>query len=259
MDKIENYSTSELLYELLVRIDGDKEAFAACLRGHGVDDIAKFRKALTSCYQPESLVYDVNNYEGSTIERNILDNIDKYNSCRSLILSSPTILFSYKKEDALRSISIYDAKKLLSSVTFNKAKGVQENALVARLPYHRATDGTRIRDAINFYEEQVLRQAGETTCLRQNLFVLNRETKRDIVLEHYGEIADYFIDGPDEYIWGGFGKSAKLKLHYSKKGKKFENLRIRDNFIRMIADYTTLTELEKGPIKSKALERFIKK
>jgi len=257
MAQIKSHSTTSLLTELLNRIEQDQDSFVECLNQYSVEDISKLKKILENYSMQESLVYRVNNYAGSEFNRYILDFVDKHNSCIDLILRGPTILVSPKKEIVLQDISIYEAKKLISEVVVDKFSSKKENALIARLPYFGPKDAQIFRDAINFYEEQVLRQAQETTCLDQNLFVLNRDKKSGIILDNYSEIVDYFIDTADVCVWGNLGKSHKLKLNYSKRAKTEETLRIRDKFIRMLADYTTLSELEKGPIKSKVLDRFI--
>ena len=257
MAQKKSHSITSLLTELLNRIEQDQDGFIDCLSQYSVEELSKLKQALESYSMQESLTYRVNDYAGSQLNRYILDFVDKHNSCKDLILGGPTILISPKKEIVLQDISIHEAKKLISEVIIDKFSSKKENALIARLPYYGPKDGKKFRDAINFYEEQVLRQAKEATCLEENLFVLNRDKKSGIILDNYSKIVDYFIDTADMCVWGNLGKSHKLKLQYSKRAMTEETLRIRNNFVRMLADYTTLSELEKGPIKSKVLDRFI--
>lgn len=260
MRKTEEFSVVELLNELLSRIDSNPSEFNNYLKEFDNENLIKLRKALSVVhYRSSEITFSTNDYEGSTIDRSILDKIDAANNCYDLILSSPTTIVSCFKIDDLTRTSIYDAKKLLQMTVLNKGRGILENALTYSLPYFGNKDAIKFRDAINFYEEQVLRQARETNDLEQNLFTLNRNAKDQIICDNYSEIVDYFNDNAEECVWGVISPNAKMILDRSKGRKTYQQLRIHANLVRFIRDYTTLSELETGVIKTKVLDRFITK
>ena len=257
MSKIGEFSVSVLIDELLMK---ENEFFGPnCnLRTVDKEKIKQLKNALSRLQQHiGEITFKANDYEESTIDRNILTQIDKDNNCYSLILGRPTTIVSCYRIDDLQRMSIYDAKRLLQTSVFNSDRKILENGLTASLPRYGNKDAVMFRDAINFYEEQVLRQAAETDNLEQNLFALNKEAKYQIVSDNYSLFVDYFIDGSTECIWGNCTPSFKKLLNYSKRNSTYQHLRIRSNFIRMIGDYTTLSELENNPIKS--LGRFVVK
>lgn len=260
MGKIEEYLTDELFIELLGRLDSNPGEFNNCLKELDAENLSKLRKALSvTHYKSGEITFKTNDYENSTIDRSILVKTDKSNDCYDLILNSPTTIVSCYKKDDLRRTSIYDAKRLLEMSVFNKRRGIVENALTSSLPYFGNKDAIKFRDAINFYEEQVLRQATETDDLEQNLFALNKEAKELIVCDNYKEIVDYFNDNAEEFVWGVCSSNAKMVLERSKARKTYQQLRISENLVRIVSNYTTLGELEKGVIKTKVLDRFITK
>lgn len=257
MEQMEKYSISELLHELLLRIDNDPETFVHCLRGYGLEDISKIKKILTKYYCKETITATCNDYEGSIYPKYYLENTDCRNTCNCLIICSPTANLSRFRLKDLGNVTIYEAKHLLSRVKFNNSSTVYENALIAKLRYFGNGDIIKIRDAINFYEEQVLRQAGETDELERNLFTLNADIKREIVSDDYSSIVDYFIDNAELCVWGALNKSSKEKLIRSKHLKSGESIKIRNNLTSIVSNYVTLQEANEGLVKQKTLDRFI--
>lgn len=112
--------------------------------------------------------------------------------------------------------------------------------------------------SIKFYEEQVIRQAKDTTLRGVDLFSLNKELKRKIVEEQIGEIANYFLKNASVCVWGDLNDFQKRKIMEAVFLYKNDSSQmIKNRLIDVISNYTTLSELEKGVVKQRTLDRFI--
>lgn len=257
MTKIEDSFINQLVQSLLVN-DKSLSGLGSNFRVIDIEQLSQLRASFSIIQQYiDEISFKTNDYADSGIERHILTQTDKENDCYSLILGRPTTIVSRGRINDLQGVSIYDAKRLLQTTVVNKWKNTLENGLTATIYRYGNKDAVMFRDAINLYEEQVIRQSYEAANLEQNLFALNREAKYQIVSDNYDLFIDFFLDNATECIWGSCTPSAKKLLDYSKKNSTYQHLRVRENFIRIISDYTTLGELENEPIQT--LNRFLVK
>lgn len=205
----------------------------------------------------EPVIFNCNNYKGSTVYTKTLKYTDEHNMGDILICKSPAISTSGKFGE-LKNITISEAKSLLSKVVAHDKPSTGENAFTEKFRRFNAADAENIRDAINFYEEQVLRQANEIKKRGINLFTVNKDKKEFIVRDNLKNIVTYLLDTADVCVWGELSNSQKSKLFTAvTRYTGYENQVIRQRIIDVITNYTTLSELESDVVKQKTLDRFI--
>jgi len=147
---------------------------------------------------------------------------------------------------------------LLGKVVAFDRFSIGENAFVMHFDKITSEDALKIKNAINFYEQQVLRQALETDKKNINLFKLNKKAKDEIVKSELKEIVEYIIDNAYVCVFGELTSSQKKRMLTALSNPwNSENKIIINNIIDMISNYTTLKELKTGVIKQKTLDRFI--
>lgn len=205
----------------------------------------------------EPIIFNCNNYEGATVFSKTLKYTDKHNNCDVLIFKNPTISCT-GKYNMLNDVTINEAKNLLSKVTAYDKPSTGNNAFIEKFRRFTITDAANVRDAINFYEEQVLRQAYEANKRGVNLFSLNKTQKDLIVRKNVENIVKYLVENADNYVWGKLSSIQKNKLVTAvTKCSGYENQLIRERMIELITNYTTLKELQSDKVKEKVLNRFI--
>lgn len=205
----------------------------------------------------KGILYPCNDYVGSNINRDILDKTDRENFGGVLIFGNPFVR-SNAKRNAISSYSIFELKHLLNSVQLNNVYIRGENGFVGHFRMLGHSSAQQIRDAINFYEEQVLRQATIYSS-SDNLFLEDIVIRRGLVINQLEEILEYFINNMDEAIWGTLTDAQRRTLQKVIDKSKDKNVDVtRDNFINMVSNYTTLDDFEDGIVKKRALDRFIK-
>lgn len=114
-----------------------------------------------------------------------------------------------------------------------------------------------IINAINFFDDQLIRQNEEEHNFGDDLFHLNYEEKKAIVLEEIAAYIDYLEENAKECVWG---INNETKIRYMRKSlisKSASAIRNKERMINTFANYTTLSELENGVVKNKTLDRFI--
>lgn len=172
---------------------------------------------------------------------------------KELILTNPISKHS-EKSLHISKYSIYEIKFLLTHLN---SKG--DNAL-CQLRSISKNSIDKVVSAISMYEEQVIRQSKETKKRDINLFYLNKEQKRKIVIDSLKDIVYYLIENTyEELVWGKLTEPQRIKLLSSVQNDTPQDRIARENLINIITNYTTLTELEQDITKSKTLTRFIKK
>lgn len=116
-----------------------------------------------------------------------------------------------------------------------------------------------IKYAIKLFDEQLLRQNEEEHPFGADLFHLNYDEKRAIVIEELSSYIDYLEINADRCVWGD---NNKAKIRYMREAlisKSVVAIRNKERMINTFTNYTTLTELEMGVIKNKTLDRFIRR
>lgn len=195
-----------------------------------------------------------NNYKESLIDRKTLELTDRENMGNVLLYTIPYISSGVKKS-CVEHLSIEQIKYYLSYV---------DDVYFRNLFFKNRNFGVvatkRVLEVINFYEEQVLRQAKETDERDINLFMLNKTYKDEIIEDEVRYIAEYLVDNALVCIWGKMTDLQKKKLiscTTSSRGKNLKN--DRRALVNAISNYTTLNEIKDGVIKSRVLDRFIVK
>jgi len=200
--------------------------------------------------QPEIFTYDI--YENSDINTEILKLTDRYNNGDVLLYSSPFVRGG-ARINKLKIMSIEEIKHLSGHLSGYNLK----NALTIKRNFGIDTV-KKVADCVKFYEEQVLRQASEMDINDGNLFMLNKKEKDEIVESQFKEIVEYILDNADVCVWGNLPSSQKIlmiRTIFAVRGEQI--LQDRQRLINVISNYTTLSELEKGVVKNRTLDRFI--
>lgn len=147
--------------------------------------------------------------------------------------------------NTLKCLSIEEAKNLLSKYYLygNSLK----NAITSKRNFGN-NRAKKVAELINLYDEQVVRQRlSHNNANDCNLFTLDQNSKKLILLEQLKDIVEYLFDTTEGCIFGELNPTSKSKIAsaaISTNGE--ENERTRTNLISMLSDYTTLEELEKG-------------
>lgn len=208
-------------------------------------------------YGREPVLFFCNDYEGSSVFKKTLRYTDKHTMCDVLLCKTPGIA-GYGKFGILKEISVYDAKELLKRVTAHDKSSTGNNAFVESMRRINIGDAKIVRDAINFYETQVLRQADETKKRGINLFELNKREKEFIVNRQIENIVKYLVENADLCVWGELSSAQKSRLVTAVASNSgYENKVIRKQIVEIITNYTTLSELKDDVVKQKTLDRFI--
>jgi len=201
-------------------------------------------------FVPEIFTFD--NYINTNIDDKTLDITDNKNYGSILLYTIPLQIYG-SRLNTLKKLSIAEIKHLLSHVDDYNF----QNCLMNKRNFGKIT-GKRLVDAIDFYEQQVLRQANETDEREINLFALNDYEKVSIVESQIKEIAEYIIDNASECVWGKLTDTQKKRIMSAVLStRKGEIEKDKWAFIGMVSNYTTLSELEQGVVKNKTLNRFI--
>lgn len=180
---------------------------------------------------------------------------DLINKCSGLILANPMIERPCEYVDFNKE-SIDFAKHSISHVNL-----LGKNA-ICNIPKMGNSYLDKIYSAIQLYDEQVLRQYKENKDNNEeNIFMINQKEKRKIILRQYRGIVNYLLDNSNEhsFVWGNITPSQQILLEQTLKSKRQEALRRKENLVNIITNYTTLTELQEGIIKTKTIDRFIVK
>ena len=235
--KIDNYQS---LYDILLEYPDDKALLPLSIV---LERVASAMNRANNTGKVEE-TYPTEGYSKTGIDDYTLFLTDSNVSGKKLIYNPPTYDDSLKK-GIISSKNITELKYLLQHTEPN-------GTCAFRRIYTRFSKNNTIKlqSAINFYEQQVIRQYEETHQTGVNLFTLNYDQKRLLAEEQLSEIISYLIDMKfEKLIWGDFSDSQKYTITKAINPCK-------EIFIDMITNYTTLSELEKGVVRTKAIDRF---
>ena len=200
-------------------------------------------------------IYSSNGYKMGIVDLRSLKITDKHTSGRNLILKSPTNIKHNNRDSYVNMHTIGELKHMLSHVHPNL-----RNVLLYGNYCLKREDIPNLIKAINFYEEQVIRQAQDlkkdaSIHFPFNIFERDKNIKIELVNEQIKDVVDYLTSSTSTYIWGKLTDTEKLRLIKSVSSKNGNQI-IRRNVVELIANYTTLSEIEEG-LKTKTLKRFI--
>ena len=195
----------------------------------------------------------------SDFKENINEKIllDKKVMGSELIFDSPFKKMSKTKE-GITNYNIYQLKEYISH-----CDTVGTNLLKKELTFINDNDIYKILNAIYLYEKQldrILREENNLDILDySNLFYLHHNDKKELITSEIKDIADYIGDTATGFIWGKFNYIELSYILYSAYSVSEHDVLRRDAFINLLTNYTTLGEAEKGLVRTRAIDRFIKK
>ena len=212
--------------------------------------ISRINNANLTGKDPEIFTFD--NYKDTRIDDRTLRITDNANKGGILLYNSPVLIHGARLNH-LRNLSIAEIKHLLEHLDDYRLTNTFANIRDFGLETSK-----KVANAVDFYEQQVLRQAQETDQNLINLFTLNKSAKDEIVESEIEFIAEYIVDNAKECIWGKLTDTQKRKIMTAAKSTRGEFVqKDRKSLIDAISNYTTLGELEQGVIKKRTLDRFI--
>ena len=178
---------------------------------------------------------------------------EKNTQGKELILESLVGQCGRNTFNFLLDLSVFDIKKLFyyQNSTSKPLILAAENIGLYNLEV--------IKYAIKLFEEQLIRQNEEEHPFGADLFHLNYDEKRAIVIEELSSYIDYLETNADRCVWGD---NNKVKIRYMREAlisKSVAAIRNKERMINTFTNYTTLIELEMGVIKNKTLDRFIRR
>lgn len=274
MIKLENVTTNKLIYgtEVKTSLAIDLKMF---LRRNGIEDYQALKDFLESGkkvvgrefleaklqeveekiqrdndlgFEPQ--IYVTNGYQN--VDEKSIKKTEGKNKGSVLIFKSPLVCHAGKKAK-ITNLTIHDIKHLLSHVT--PVRGI--NALTGTLSGYGDFAGETLLSSLNFFEEQISRQAAETQDQDRNLFIVDGTEKKAIVEENIDDVLNFFVDNAKTCVWGELTSAQKRILTEIVMGRRSEKHRtIRQNMIDVVSNYTTLSEIRDG-VKEKTLERFV--
>ena len=190
--------------------------------------------------------------DDSVIDKDTMTLIDENNYGSVLLYTSPLQKWGSRIRQINR-LSIAEIKYLLSHVDCYFLL----NMFVQMRDVGMGT-AREVVNAIDFYHQQLLRQASETQERGIDLFAYNKKLKDEIVESELKEIIEYIVDNADECVWGKLSDTQKKRMVDASVSVKGNFIQAdRRNLIDMVSNYTTLGELEQGVIRKRTLDRFI--
>lgn len=208
------------------------------------------------------IIYKADGYHRFDLDEQMIEKLrksDKNVNAGELLFGSPIMSYSVKKK-TLSLETVYSVKQLLEHCIISCTSYKSVNALMYCLEHFGLHDVGLLIKSIGFYEEQVIRQLNESNNIfEDNIFEKNYEMKVKIVESQINDLVQYFVNNANICVWGELTESQKRRLMQSVNSKRYLENEITINFINMIANYTTLSELEEGIVKTKIINRFIKK
>lgn len=240
---ITNYKELESVLDLLIRNDIKENEFLILERLTKELMNAKNKVLEANEKERQAEIFTFNTPQIFGIDDKTIHMTDSNNKCSVLPYTHPYARGAVL--NTLKCLSIEETKNLLSKyyICGNSLK----NAITSKRNFGN-NRAKKVAKLINFYDEQIVRQRlSHNNANNCNLFTLDQNTKKLILLEQLRDIVEYLFDTTEECIFGELNPTSKSKIAsaaISTNGE--ENERTRTNLISMLANYTTLEELDKG-------------
>ncbi len=275
MLKLENVSTYDFLVCLLFSKNENERALGEILQIYEVYDYqrleffimykpingidysileeklksVKKRVARTNELGIEPQIYLTNNFFSTT---------DADVKGKSLILANPIYIPS--KNTTVAKMDINTIKHLLSYATPDGKNALTYVYGIGNLSINK------IYNAVLFYDAQVSRQAKSAfdyEAAVNNLFEYNIDEKTEELVagtEPINYSLEYILDTAATMIWGPLTDSQKVRLNTMVKMTKEGKYGSKDlnEIFDVIRNYVTLEEVQKGLVKTRTIDRFIK-
>lgn len=200
--------------------------------------------SLPSSFIPN--IYNIPIYEDYGLHYN-----DKLVFGSSLILESPTSTNRYLSE-VLKDVTIEKIKFGMTHVDFY-LKNCFEH-----MRYMHGRNAVKVLKGLEMYNQQIERQAQETSRRDINLFDYMLEERKARVNKEITEIIVWLIQNTSEkFVWGELTETQKKKYISAITRDFLPDLFLKNNLIDIIARYVTMSEVEEGLTKGETLKRFI--
>lgn len=145
------------------------------------------------------------------------------------------------------------AKDLMGKITIDG-----KNALAEVLKNVGPTKINKIADNISLYDEQIRHIIKETPeSFTGNLFFKDWNPKNQIISTEIKDIVLYLVNNGEYFMWGQMTDKAKKAFLQAVLNPKSERNVIRQNIITLLTNYTTLSEVENGLTRTRAIDKFI--
>lgn len=116
----------------------------------------------------------------------------------------------------------------------------------------------KVLSALYLYNEQIERQALETSRRDINLFTYMYEEKRKIIEKEIIDIIAWFLQNTKEaFIWGDLSETQKKKYLSAMVRDFTPDIYLKENLIDVITNYVSMSEVEEGLTKGDTLKRFV--
>lgn len=176
---------------------------------------------------------------------------EKNTKGNELLLSSIVFQDGRSSFNGIISLNVSEIKKLFYY------QNSSSKPLILEAPRIGSKNLQAIINAINLFDEQLIRQNEEEHNFGDDLFHLNYEEKKAIVLDEISSYINYLEENAENCVWGNNNESKIRFMRESLISKSVIAIRNKERLINTFTNYTTLTELEKGVVKNKTLDRFI--
>lgn len=219
--------------------------------------IKEVKSANKRGYEPK--IFYANNYENKGLndyEKSRLESNDYGIISDALLFGNPFLEYS-SKMNSLKKFNIGALKYYLSHCAINYTNKPGENALLVYSDKIGDKSIEPLIKAINFYEEQAIRQL--KTSYDDDFFYNDYDEKARIITFQIREIINYFNDTTQEFVWGKYPDSQKLAFLKAVTNKCEKSDKLIDKMIDIISTYTTLDEVKSDIVKTRTINRFIKR
>lgn len=275
MLKLENVSTYDFLVNLLFSKNENERALGEILQIYEIFDYQRLEFFIE--YKPingidysilEEKLNSVKKRVGRTnaagvepqiyLTTNFFSRTDADVKGKSLILANPIYIPS--KNTTVAKSDINTIKHLLAYATPTGKNALTYLYGIGDLSINK------IYNAVLLYDDQVSRQAKcafDDEAAVNNLFEYNIDEKTEELVvgsEPISYSLEYILDTATEMIWGPLTDSQKTRLNTLVKMTKDGKYGSKDlnEIFDVIRNYVTLEEAQKGLVKTRTIDRFIK-
>lgn len=198
-------------------------------------------------YQPHQIL------DFSGISNDSLVITDNQTRTRDLILNR---LVSSGESCTFYNISDLSISNLKSLLSYQNKKGQYALSKINKIGEKAFKS---VLKGLLLYKEQLLRQSKEFHQEKINLFTLNQDAKKEIVMKEIESYIDYLEANAFMCVWGKNDSKKIALMRKSLMGKNEKAKENKENMINTFTNYMTLSELKSGVIRNRTLDRFIEK
>lgn len=206
-------------------------------------------KLNTGQLEPQTYFFD--NWNNSDYFKKLIKSTDDEVVLNDILLRNP-LNIRYQKTD-IDWCQVSLAKQLMNKLAVNG-----NNAFAECMRYVGPHKLDSLANNISLYRWQLQQVISETTTdFYGNLFFKDQDTKEKIILEDIKSIVYYLTDNGSRFLWGNMSNTDKARLIKLSLTPGLPDYIVRDNLVKLLANYTTLSEVKIGLARSRTLDKFI--